>query len=91
MALGPGLARPRVANPAAKQELGEPVASSHQIAAQVLAGPHQIAEALLLDAGHVGEGKLAGGKQSRQALGISAVGLHPVGRPTRDQARRGDA
>ena len=73
-----------------EQELGEAVAGAHEIAAQVLAAAQQVTEAFLGDCRHVDEAQLAGGEQSRQALGVSAVGLDSVGRRFRDQTRRGD-
>jgi hypothetical protein len=59
----------------AQQQLGQPVAGAHEIAAGVLAGAHEIACCLLLEARHAHRDELAQAQQPRQALGISAVGL----------------
>jgi hypothetical protein len=85
---GPGPAPPRVALTAAQQELPEPVAGAHQVAAHVLNRAHEVAEVLVLDARHEREPKLAGGQQPDQPGGVAAVGLDPVARTLGDRPRR---
>ena len=89
--LGPVVARSRVAQAVPHEQLREPVARPHEVAAQVLAAAQQIAKALLGDRRDVGEAKLAGGEQPRQALGVAAVGLDAVAGRPRDQPGGRDA
>ena len=57
------------------------MARAHQIAARILDRAHQIAEGLILDAGHEREAKLPRGQQPCQADRVTAVGLHAITRP----------
>jgi hypothetical protein len=86
--LGPVGLRAVEANLMAQQQLGQPVARAHQIAAQILTGTHQITQRLLLHARDRDRTKLTGHQQPDQALGIAAIGLHAIRRPPRDQPRR---
>ena len=64
------------------------MASTHQIAAQILAGPHQVTQALGLDGRDADAMQLAGHQQPHETLGITLIGLHPIRRTARNQARR---
>jgi hypothetical protein len=52
--------------PATQQELPEPMPCAHPIAADVLDGPHQIAEVLVLHARHEREAQLTRSEQPDQ-------------------------
>src|SRR3954467_5329374 len=80
----------READVVAQQQLGDAVARAHQIAAQVLPGADQIAQALGLDARNRDRVQFARDQKPRQALGVAPVGLDAIRRPTRDHARRAD-
>ena len=56
------------------------MARAHQIAAQILAGAHQVAQRLLLDARDRDAMQLAGDQQPHQPLGVAPIGLHPIRR-----------
>ena len=60
---------------------------AHQVSAHVVDAAHQVTEALIGLARHEGEAKLTGSEQSREALGIPPVGLHPVTWSPRDRTR----
>jgi hypothetical protein len=75
-------------DPAPQQQLGQPVPAAHQIDAHRLARADQIAQRLLLGAGHPDRVQLARPQQPDQMLGITAVGLDPLARRARDLARR---
>jgi hypothetical protein len=67
------------------------MASAHQVAAQILAGADEVAEALLGDSRDVDEAQLPRGEQTGEPPRVATVGLDPVGGRPRDQARGGDA
>ena len=75
----------------AEKQLREPVAGPHQIAAGVLAGADEIARGLFFRPGHPHRRDLAESEQPRQPLGVSAVGLDPVGSRSDLRRRRDDA
>ena len=97
--LEPLLAKPRIVCPRprgrvvhramAKQQLREPVAGPHQIAAGILARADQITRGLLVRPGHPHSGDLTQPQQPRQPLSIPPVGLDPIGH-RRDLRRRRD-
>jgi hypothetical protein len=64
------------------------VTGAHQIAAQILAGADQIAQALGLHRGHRDPTKLTGHQQPHQPLGVTLIGLDAIRRSARNQARR---
>jgi len=74
----------------AQEQLREPVASPHQVDAEVLAGADQIPHRLLGRAWDADGAELARQEQADQVLGIAAVGLDPVGRAAGDLSRGGD-
>jgi hypothetical protein len=82
----PGLA-PVVDDALAQQQLGQPVPGRHQIAAHVLAGPHQIPRRLLRHTRHRHRHDLAQVQQPGQVPGVPQVGLDPV--PARALQLRG--
>ena len=88
MALGPGSAVE--ARLVAQQELREPVACSHQVGADVLAGADQVAKRLLGRFGDPDRVELSGEQQADQVLGVAAIGLHLLARPSWDLPRRCD-
>jgi hypothetical protein len=63
----------------AEQQLREPVASPHQIAAGVFSRAHEIARGFLFRRGDTDRGDLPESKQPRQPLGVTTVGLDSVG------------
>jgi len=73
-----------------QQQLGEPVAGAHEIAAQSFAGTNQVAHRFLLDARHRDRMQLAGSQQPDQSFGVALIGLDPIARPARHQTRRAD-
>jgi len=91
MGRGPGPARAREGQPASAQEVAQALAGPVEVLAEVLACAHEIAHLLLDHGRHPHEGELARGEQTRQALGVAGVGLHPVGGLSRDQPRRAHA
>ena len=72
-----------VHRPVAQEQLREPVPGPHQIAAGVLARADQITRGLLFRPGHPHRGDLTQPKQPRQPLGVTPIGLDPVGRRPR--------
>ena len=90
MRLGPVGLRPVEADLVTQQQLRQPMARAHQIAAQILARTHQVAQRLLLDARHRDAMQLTGGEQPHQPLGVATIGLDAIARPARDQPRRAD-
>jgi hypothetical protein len=76
--------------PVPQEQLREPLAGTHQIAACVLAGTHEITGCLLDRVGHAHRHELAQAQEPRQALGVAAVGLHSVTWCTRDLRGRCD-
>jgi len=74
----------------AQQQLAQPVTLAHQIDADRFSGADEIAQRLLLVAGHADRLQLAGQQQPDEVLGVAAVGLHAVPRRARDLARRRD-
>lgn len=73
--LGSGVLDDAATSSPTQEQLGEPVAGAHQVAAGVLAGAHQVAGRLLLTAGHAPRGELFEAQQPRQPDGVAAVGL----------------
>ena len=86
MRLGP-LTLPE-AQPATQKEFREAVTGAHQVLARVINAAHQIAEALLLLAGHERERELPRGEESHESLRVTPIGLHPIPRRPRDRSRR---
>jgi hypothetical protein len=72
----------------AQQQLADPVARAHQIAAHVLARPDQVAQRLLLAARDPDRVQSADHQQPHEPLGVTAVGLHTILRRPLDLARR---
>jgi hypothetical protein len=72
----------------AQQQLGQPVAGAHQIAAQVLTRADQVAQRLFLDGRDRDRVQLARDQQPHQPLGVALVGLDAIARSARHQPRR---
>jgi hypothetical protein len=90
VARSPGALGVLVADVVAQQQLAHPVARPHQIAADVLAGAHQVAQRLLLRDRHPDRVQPADHQQTHEPLGVSLVGLDAVLRGALDLARRRD-
>jgi hypothetical protein len=88
MTIGPRLSRPRPDQPAAQQELADPVPGAHQIAAQILTRPHQITQRLELGRGDQHRPKLAGRVKPCELQRVTHICFDPVTGLTRDRARR---
>jgi hypothetical protein len=86
----PGLLPLPVDAPVAQQLLPGPVAGRGTGTPQVVAAAHQITQALLLRSRRPNERELARPIQTGELACVTAVGLHPVARPHRDQRRRDD-
>src|SRR4051794_10416795 len=81
--------RPRLAgavkdDPTAQQQLADAMTSAHQIAAQILTRPDEIAQRLELEIGHDDRPKLPGRQQPRELQGITHIGLDAIARLARD-------
>jgi hypothetical protein len=62
-----------------KQQLREPMTSTHQITTGILARANQIARRLLVRPRHPHRRNLAKSQQPRQPLGVTPVRLDPIG------------
>jgi hypothetical protein len=87
VALSPRIARSRPDHTTAQQQLADPVARGHQVAAQVLARADQIAQRLEFGLGNHDGPKLPRGVQPGELERIAGVGLDAVTRLARDRAR----
>lgn len=65
-------------SPVAQEELVEPVLGPGAVEHHVGPGSAQVPHRLLSNGGDPHGGELAGAQQQGQALGVPAVGLHPV-------------
>ena len=79
------LVRPRVracgeVDLTAQQELPQPLASAHQVGADVLAAAHQVTQPLVLQRRDRDERQLAGGQQPGQTNRVALVGLDAITR-----------
>ena len=86
--------RPRgrvVHEPMAEQQLREPVASPHQIAAGVFTGTNEVPRGFLFRRRDTYRRDLTKPKQPRQPLGITPVGLDPIGCSSDPRRRRDNA
>ena len=72
-----------------QQQLGEPMAGTHQIAADVLAGTDQVTQRLLGGARNADQVQPTDHQQPQQPLRVTAIGLHPVARRPLDLPGRG--
>ena len=86
----PMLTRPRPDQPVAQQQLADPMAGTHQIAAEILTSAHQVTQRLKLNSRHRNWAQLAGRVQPRELERIACVGLDPVTRLARDRTRCAD-
>ena len=86
----PSVARPPVVELPPQQQLGKPVTGPHQIHADVLAGPHQVAQLLLFGLRHPDGTKLSGQEQASELGRVALVGLDPVLGSAQDVARGAD-
>ncbi len=75
---------------AAQQQLADPVAGSHQIAAQILTRPDQVAQRFELERRDQHRPQLPRRVKSGELQRIPGVGLDLVARLTRDRAGRAD-
>lgn len=75
MPTGPRVTRAGVAQAAAQHELRQPVASTHQIAAQIFAAAHRVAELLELNRRDGDDLQVPGGQQPRELQRVVLVGL----------------
>jgi len=73
-----------------QQQLGQPVAGTHQVHADRLTRTHEVAQRLLLRTRDADRVQLARQQQPDEQLGVTAIGLHAIARRTRDLARRCD-
>ena len=74
---GPGFPA-GVDDPLAQKQFRNPVAGGHQIAAAVLAGPHQVTGRLLVALGTVTAVICAQMQEPGQMRGIAGIGFDPV-------------
>jgi hypothetical protein len=74
----------------AQQELGDTVAGSHRVAADVLAGADQVPHRLFSGRRHPDCVKPPDHQQAHQSLGVAAVGLDPIGGRALDLPRSGN-
>ena len=72
----------------AQQKLAQPMTSSQLILLGRLARPHQVAQRLRTLIRNPDRRQIAGSIASRQLLGITPIGLHPVAGLHRNQGRR---
>jgi hypothetical protein len=81
-----------VADVVSQQQLAQPVPGAHQVDADVLARPDEVAQRLLLAARHAHRVQTVDHQQPHQPLGVAAVGLDAVlGGPLDLPGRRNDA
>jgi hypothetical protein len=78
----------REAHLVAQQKLDQAVASSHQIAAQILARPDQVTQRFLLNRGDDHTVKLTGHQQPHQPLRVSPIGLDTIHGAAWNEPRR---
>ena len=88
--LRPGAGAHRRGDPAAEEQLAEPVLGAHLILLGVAAGPDQVAQGLVLFVGDPHRGEVTAAQQPAELEGIAAVGLDPVARTAGDQRGRDD-
>ena len=72
------------------QELAEPMPSTHQLAADIVAAATQVADRFLLGCGRTNLCQQIRTKQLGQLAGVAPVRLDPLARLARDQRRRDD-
>ena len=66
------------------------MARPREVLADVLASADEVAQRLLFLARDANERQAAGGELAHQPLGVTRVGLDPIGRLARNQPRRAD-
>src|SRR5213592_3565207 len=90
MGFRPGARAVVVTDVVAKQELAQPMARPHQVTADVLACPDEIAQRFLLAAWDTDRVQSADHQQTHEPFSIPPIGLDAVLRGTLDLPRRRD-
>jgi hypothetical protein len=88
--MAPGVPRPRPQTLAAQQQLADPMAAGHQVAAEVLATAHEIAQGLIGRLGNHDRPQLACRMQSGELQRVALIGLGVITGLAGDRPRRAD-